>query len=255
MHYITINIFFSHRNFSVEFCGGTHLTNTTEAKAFALISEEGIAKGVRRIVAFTGEEAERAIAEGASLAAEVEAAKALSDTAELDKAIKTIVQVLDVAVIPAPHKAQIREELNILQKKVIEAAKAQFAANKMAAVAAVAAAADAAVAAGKSYLVLKLDVGSDQKAIVEAWLAASTKHTHLSGLFLSADESKAIAYASVPDAVHNKIKANDWVNEALKVLDGKGGGKAGVAQGQGPSVSKINEAAAIADQFASLKLN
>ena len=229
------------------------MTNTSEAKAFALISEEGIAKGVRRIVAFTGEEAERAIAEGASLAAEVEAAKSLPD-ADLDKAIKAIVQVLDVAVIPAPHKAQIREELNLLQKKVIEAAKAQFAANKQAAVAAVVTAADAAVASGKSYLVLQLDVGSDQKAIVEAWLAASTKHAQLSGLFLSADDSKAIAYAAVPDASQGKMKANEWVNEALKALEGKGGGKAGVAQGQGPAVSKLGEAATIAEQFAQMRL-
>lgn len=39
---------------SIEFCGGTHLQNTADARAFALISEEGIAKGVRRVVAITG---------------------------------------------------------------------------------------------------------------------------------------------------------------------------------------------------------
>lgn len=41
----------SNANYSVEFCGGTHLSNTSQAAAFALMSEEGIAKGVRRIVA------------------------------------------------------------------------------------------------------------------------------------------------------------------------------------------------------------
>jgi alanyl-tRNA synthetase len=46
---------------SVEFCGGTHLSNTAEADAFALLSEEGIATGIRRIVGVTGEAARAAI--------------------------------------------------------------------------------------------------------------------------------------------------------------------------------------------------
>jgi alanyl-tRNA synthetase len=51
-----------------------------QAKAFALLSEEGIAKGVRRIVAVTAADAAAAIAEGDKLAAEVEKAAALPDT-------------------------------------------------------------------------------------------------------------------------------------------------------------------------------
>jgi Threonyl and Alanyl tRNA synthetase second additional domain len=38
---------------SVEFCGGTHLTNTGDAVAFSLLEESGIAKGIRRIIAVT----------------------------------------------------------------------------------------------------------------------------------------------------------------------------------------------------------
>ena len=38
-------------NYSVEFCGGTHLEKTSQADRFAIISEEAIAKGIRRIVA------------------------------------------------------------------------------------------------------------------------------------------------------------------------------------------------------------
>jgi len=41
------------QDYSVEFCGGTHLGNTSEADAFVLLSEEGIAKGIRRITAVT----------------------------------------------------------------------------------------------------------------------------------------------------------------------------------------------------------
>ena len=41
----------------MEFCGGTHLDNTKEAATFCVVSEEGTAKGVRRITAFTREAA------------------------------------------------------------------------------------------------------------------------------------------------------------------------------------------------------
>lgn len=52
---------------SIEFCGGTHLTNTKEAVAFAVIGEESLAAGIRRIVAVTGKEAQAAIANALSL--------------------------------------------------------------------------------------------------------------------------------------------------------------------------------------------
>lgn len=55
-----------------------------QAKAFALLSEEGIAKGVRRIVAVTADDAAAAIAEGQALAQQVEQAAALPD-AQLEK--------------------------------------------------------------------------------------------------------------------------------------------------------------------------
>ena len=52
---------------SVEFCGGTHLTNTAEAQAFVIVEESAVAKGVRRISAVTGQPALAALAEGTCL--------------------------------------------------------------------------------------------------------------------------------------------------------------------------------------------
>lgn len=59
----------------------------------------------------------------------------------------------------------------------------------------------------------------------------------------------------VPAATSSKLKAGDWVNSALAVLGGKGGGKPTAAQGQGPNVDKAAEALAAAEQFAALKLS
>ena len=47
------------REYSVEFCGGTHLKTSKHVDHLVIVTEEAIAKGVRRVVAFTGREAEK----------------------------------------------------------------------------------------------------------------------------------------------------------------------------------------------------
>lgn len=68
------------------------MLDVLEAKAFALMSEEGIAKGVRRIVAVTAAEATAAIAEGERLMSEVDAVAKLSGEQQ-EKAASTLKQV------------------------------------------------------------------------------------------------------------------------------------------------------------------
>ena len=58
-------------NASVELCGGTHVANTAEAVEFALVEESGVAKGVRRVTALTGEAAAAAHAAASELEAAV----------------------------------------------------------------------------------------------------------------------------------------------------------------------------------------
>lgn len=48
------------RSTSIEFCGGTHVAKTSDIKDFVIIEESGIAKGIRRITAITGQEAQEA---------------------------------------------------------------------------------------------------------------------------------------------------------------------------------------------------
>ena len=65
---------FPHYFLSRETYTGTHISNTREAKAFSILSEEGIAKGIRRITAFTTEAAFKAMELASSLQQEVDAA-------------------------------------------------------------------------------------------------------------------------------------------------------------------------------------
>lgn len=103
---------------SVEFCGGTHLTNTNDAELFAVMEETGVAKGIRRITAVTRGKAKEALDAGAAFDAKVAGVEALTGPAELDAAIKTSVQALNEAEIPAPLKAQLRDRLAVVTNKV-----------------------------------------------------------------------------------------------------------------------------------------
>lgn len=67
-------------------------------------------------------------------------------------------------------------------------------------------------------------------------------------------KGKVLAWAGVPPASTGKLPAGDWVKAALELLGGKGGGKPGQAQGQGPNIEKISEAVQAASAFAALKL-
>jgi len=239
-------------NYSIEFCGGTHLAHLAKARSFALISEEGIAKGVRRIVAVTGADADTAIATGSTLTSEVAAATKLTDTAALEVRVNTLKQAVDTAVISAALKAELRASLTTLSKRVFEASKLAAAANKEKATSLAVTAADEAATLGASFVVIQMSVGAEVKPVTEAWYAITAKHSNMAALLLSSDmeKGKVLAYAGVPDALQSKLKANEWVNAVLGVLGGKGGGKANVAQGQGTAVEKVEEAVAVAKSVA-----
>ncbi|PRW58002.1 alanine--tRNA ligase isoform A [Chlorella sorokiniana] len=239
--------------FPIEFCGGTHLDNTGAARAFALLTEEGISKGVRRIVAVTGEEAQAAIALADQLAAQVEAAGKLP-IEELSSEVKALTQTVSSATIPAVRKAALQDALTALVRRVLDHEKKAAAANKEKAVAAAVEASDAAAERGDKFLVTKIDVGLDSKALQEAWNAIQKKHPALPVLFVSAGEDKAMAYAGVPQDLSKELPAGEWVKEALTQLGGKGGGKPTTAQGSGPDVAKVDDALAAATKLAGLKL-
>nr|KAF6408759.1 hypothetical protein HJG63_000021 [Rousettus aegyptiacus] len=106
---------------SVEFCGGTHLQNSSHAGAFVIVSEEAIAKGIRRIVAVTGAEAQKALRKAESLkkSLSVMEAKVKAQTMpnkDVQREIADLGEVLATAVIPQWQKDEFRENLKSLKK-------------------------------------------------------------------------------------------------------------------------------------------
>ncbi|URD94289.1 DHHA1 domain [Musa troglodytarum] len=241
---------------STELCGGTHISNTREAKAFALLSEEGIAKGIRRITAVTTECAFKALELASSLDAEItESSK--SEGSLLEKKVATLKSKIDAAAIPAAIKADLRAKISQLEDRVRKAKKKIAEENIQKAVKEATEVAKAAASEGKAFCIAQVDVGLDTAAVREAVL----KVLELQGLAVmvfSTDETlnKAVVYAGVPNTGSKTgLAVLEWLNEVMKPLKGKGGGgKNGIAQGQGSDASRLEEAMDVAAKFASVKL-
>ncbi|TEB18755.1 hypothetical protein C9890_0329 [Perkinsus sp. BL_2016] len=125
-------------NFSIELCGGTHVRNTSEIGSLVIMVETNISKGIRRIVAVTGETAERVVQAAAVIEVRIDTlAEALKDAIEesrgvtpvettlvgLDTAIKAATKEVDEAQIPAVKKTQLQKRVAALRKEVGDALK------------------------------------------------------------------------------------------------------------------------------------
>ena len=233
--------------YSTEFCGGTHIGNSKEASKFALLSEEGLGRGVRRVVGVTGEKAAAAFATAAALAAEAEKAAALGGK-ELEAAVAELVKPLEEgAVMPADAKIALRNKVNDLKKKLVEASKAGGKANAEAAKKE--AEALAAANAGKPFVVALLEVEADVKVVEAAMTVLAAALPDAALLVLGAGKTAA-AKGVVPAALQPKLKANEWVNAALQECGGKGGGKPASAQGAARDPSNVKAAEAAARKMA-----
>lgn len=239
------------RSYSIEFCGGTHLANTGDAQEFAIVSEEAVAKGIRRVVALTGVPARAAIEAAEVLEGRVRQAGALEATA-LAAELNEINRQLDEMTLPAARKDDLRSQVAALQERVKAAQKEQGAAIRQQATGLARSIAEAAGPAER-VIVSSIDVGADRQALEQAVRTIRNIRPGAAVMLLSPDEAegKVSVMATVPEELVKKgLKAGDWVREVTGILGGKGGGRPDSAQGAGPEVGKIAEAAAAARAWA-----
>uniref|UniRef100_A0A7M4DVD4 Alanine--tRNA ligase n=1 Tax=Crocodylus porosus TaxID=8502 RepID=A0A7M4DVD4_CROPO len=245
---------------SVEFCGGTHLQNSSHAGPFVIVSEEAIAKGIRRIVAVTGAEAQKALRKVDSLKKSLSAldAKVKVQTApnkEVQKEIADLSETLATAVIPQWQKDELREALKVLkkvmddldraskadiQKRVLEKTK-QFIDSHP----------------NQPLVILEMESGASAKALNESLKLFKTHSPQTAAMLFAVDNEagKITCLCQVPQEAANKgLKANQWVQEVSTLMDGKGGGKDVSAQATGKNVGCLQEALKLATDFAELHL-
>lgn len=215
--------------FSTELCGGTHVSRTGDIGLFKIISEGGIAAGVRRIEAITG-------------------LNALKWAQEQERLVKDII---------AETKAQT--EKDVLAKIQAGAAHAKALEKELAR-----AKAELAVHAGEKLLDDAKDLGSAKlvAAQIEADAAALREIvTDLTGkseqaivLLAAVNEGKVSLCAGVSKALTGKVKAGDLVKFAAEQVGGKGGGRPDLAQAGGTDAGKLPEMLASAEEWVKAKL-
>lgn len=239
---------------SAEFCGGTHTGSTAAIKRFALISEEAVAKGIRRVTGVTGVPAIAAFAAADSAGQRLAEASRLSP-AELASEIKQLSAHLDALTLPMEAKHRLRGELAALQEKAKAAGKAAaagFAAQVVQAASAIAENPEF----DATCIVTTIDAASDRDALTAAVNAIRQKRARSAVLLISPDESagKLSLMASVPDALIKRgLNAGEWVKVAAAAAGGKGGGKPDLAQAGAPELTKLREALAAAKAHAFAK--
>ncbi|CAL8357484.1 unnamed protein product [Lota lota] len=245
---------------SIEFCGGTHLLNSGHAAPFVIVSEEAIAKGIRRIVGVTGAEAHKAQRKADALR---QSLSALGDTVkaqtapnkDVQKEIADMTESLGTAVISQWQKDEMREALKGLkktmddldraskadvQKRVLDKTKEMIDSNP-----------------NQPLLVLEMESGASAKALNESLKLLKTQSPETAAMLFAVDPDagKIICLCQVPQEVASRgLKASEWVQELCPLLDGKGGGKDMSAQATGRNTLCVQEALQMANEFARLKL-
>ena len=213
-------------DFSLEFCGGTHLRHTSQAGLFKIVSEGSSQAGVRRIEAVTGK-------------------PALMRTLDQERLLGDIAQTLKTSLTSAPAsveklQAELRlkeKELAVLQKAAAGGQVEQLAAN-------------AKTVNGFSLVVHAVGDGADGDTL--RTLAEETGSRLGSGVVIlgGVDGGKvSLAVKVSKDLVARGLHAGNIVKEAAKVVGGGGGGRPDFAQAGGKDPSKLAEAMATAERL------
>ncbi|MDR1276300.1 MAG: alanine--tRNA ligase [Candidatus Accumulibacter sp.] len=204
---------------SREFCGGTHVRRTGEIGAFLIVAESGIAAGIRRVEAVTGD-------------------NAIARMRETEDALGEVAGLLKVA----PADAPARVGALIAEARQAERESAQLK-NRLASAQGGDLAATAVEVKGVRVLAATLE-GADINALRATVDALRDKLKTAAVVLASTAGGKATLIAGVTPGLTDRVKAGELVNFVAKQIGGKGGGRPDMAQAGGNEVEKLPEALA-----------
>jgi len=208
-------------DFSVELCGGTHISRTGDVGMFKLEAESGVAAGVRRIEAVTGQGALETIRKREKILEEIGTQLGARDGAAIERLEKLLAR-----------EKELEKKLRAMEQKLASGAGAASSEETVTEV------------GGIKIVTRKLD-GVDPRTMRE--MADRMRQKHGSAVVaLGSDlgEGKvALLVAVTPDLI-SRIKAGDIIKHIAPIVGGTGGGRPDLAQAGGRDASKLDEALA-----------
>ena len=216
--------------FSVELCGGTHVTRTGDIGVFRIQSEAGVASGVRRIEAVTG-------------------LGALADIAKADQALADVCEVVKASPAAAAEKvSNLRKEVRDLEKQITQLKQ------KLATGAGSDLTANAVLVGDIKVLGTVVD-GADASTLRDTLDHCKNKLSSGVVLLAAVDGDKISLVAGVTKDLTSKVRAGDVMKEFAGRVGGKGGGRPDMAQGGGTDVSALGSALADLPSWVSAQLD
>lgn len=217
--------------YSIELCGGCHLKNTSEAGLCKIVSEGGVAAGVRRIEAVTGEGVLKYIDEKNAII--TESAAALKTTeGELVHRCENVMEEL----------REQQRKIDVISEKIAHAS----ANNVMAGVKHI---------GGLEVFITQMD-GSTVDAMRKLGDAIKEKTQLCVCVFAALTDGKITFMATAgKDAVKKGVHCGKIIKEITAIAGGSGGGKPDSAQGGGKNAGKIDNALAAVDEIISAQIN
>ena len=203
--------------FSTELCGGTHVRRVGDIGLFKIVSEGGVAAGVRRIEAVTGE-------------------RALDHVAALQDRARQAAQLVKGDRDNFPDKIRQLVERTRQLEKEIEQLKGRLASGQGADLLGQAVQVD-----GIKVLAARLD-GVDAKTLREAVDRCKDQLKAAAVVLATVEDGKVRLVAGVTPAETRRIKAGDLVNVVAEQVGGKGGGRPDMAQAGGTDPAKLDAA-------------
>jgi len=200
--------------FSTELCGGTHVSRTGDIGLFKITSEAGVASGVRRIEAVTGDGALTWVADEERRLGEL--SQLLSSSG--DDAVEKLRQLFD-------RQKKLERELDSLRSKAAGSATADLAST-------------AQDVAGIKVVAARLE-GLDAKSLRDSVDQLKQQLGNCVILLAGAADGRVALIAGVHGKALNRIKAGSVVAHVAAQIDGKGGGRADMAQGGGTDTADL----------------
>ncbi len=237
------------RDYSIEFCGGTHVASTREIGDFAILSEEAVAKGVRRITALTGAAATEAHGIAGQIENQIRELESMP-AQRLPLEVSEVAERLNDSNVPLVDRVRLRGELEQWLEK-LKAMRKQAARVDQQAI--VDHAKEIAQRAGDELVIVAEIPNANAESLRTAADVVRSHHGDRAILLASPnpEDSKVAIIAIVPEPMIKRgLKAGDWVREVASVCGGKGGGRPDMAQAGGKEPDKIHDALERARGFA-----